>query len=98
MLVLAEHDRTHRVLLEVQRQPEGITGEFQHLAVARVREPMDTGDAIGNRHDGADVAGLGDSLEVLDPLLDEIADLGCLDSHTISSFKKSVPTGPHEIE
>jgi hypothetical protein len=42
---------------------------------------MDAADAVRDRDDGADVAGLGSRLELVDALLDEIADLGCLDGH-----------------
>src|SRR5580693_6274221 len=90
MLVLAQHHRADRVLLEVQRQAKGVTGELQHLPVARIGESMDAGDAVGDRHDGADVARLRDRLEVLDPLLDQIADLGCLDGHVRSLLKNSL--------
>src|SRR6185437_8614069 len=43
------------------------------------------GDAVGDRYDGADVASPSDRFEVLDPLLDQVADLGCLDGHVSSS-------------
>src|SRR5689334_25093836 len=42
---------------------------------------MDAADAVGDRDDGADVAGLSDRLEVLDPLYDQVADLGRFDRH-----------------
>jgi hypothetical protein len=86
VLVLTEHHRADRVLLEVEREAIGVARELEHLAVAGIGQAMNTGDAVGDRHDRADVARLGDGLEVLDPLLDEVADLGCFDGH-VNLFK-----------
>src|SRR5581483_2508597 len=85
MLVLTEHDRAHRVLLEIKRETEGVARKLEHLTVARVGKSMDAHDAVGNGNDRADVARLGDGFEVLDALLDEIADLGRLDGHLSTS-------------
>jgi len=74
-----------RILLEVERETEGVAGKLQHLAVTHVGEAVNAGDAVGDRDDRADVAGLGDGFEILDPLLDEIADLGRLDGHIVRS-------------
>jgi hypothetical protein len=81
VLVVAEHHRPDGILLEVQRQAEGVARELQHLAVTRVGQAVDARDAVGDRNDRADVACLRDGLEALDPLLDEIADFTCLDGH-----------------
>ncbi len=81
VLVVAEHHRADGVLLEVQRQAEGVSRELQHLAVAGIGQAVDARDAVGDRHDRADVARLRDGLEAFDPLLDEIADFACLDGH-----------------
>ena len=48
---------------------------------------VNTGNAVGDRHDRADVAGFRDAFEALDPLFDQIADLGCLDSHVLSYYE-----------
>jgi hypothetical protein len=72
VLVLAQHHRADRVLLEVERESEGVARKLEHFAVAGIRQPMDAGDAVGDRDDRADVARLGDRLEALDPLLDQV--------------------------
>jgi hypothetical protein len=79
--VLPEHDRADRVLLQVQRQAEAAAREFQHFAVLRVGEAVDAHDAVGHRHDRADVALLGGARELLDARLDQIADFGGFDCH-----------------
>ena len=61
-LVLAEHHGADRVLLQVQREAEDVAGELEHFAVARIGEAVDAHDAVGHRHDAADVAGLGGRL------------------------------------
>jgi hypothetical protein len=81
VLVIAEHHGAHRILLEVQGQPEGIADEFQHFAVTCVGEPVDAHDAVGDAHHRADIARLGGSLEFFDARLDEVADFRCLDGH-----------------
>src|SRR5487761_1494839 len=88
--VLAEHYRADGILLEVQRQAKGVARELQHLAVARIGQAMDAGDAVGDRHDRADVARLSNGFEALDPLLDEIADFACLDGHEMFPRKKAL--------
>ena len=40
MLVVTEHDGADRVLLEVERQAEGVSGELEHLAVTRIGETV----------------------------------------------------------
>ena len=47
VLVVAEDHRTHRVALEIEREPEGVIREFEHLALHRVRQPMHACDAVG---------------------------------------------------
>ena len=74
VLVVAEHDGADGVLLEVEREPEAVARELDHLAVLHVREPVDAADAVGQRDDRADVARFGLRLEALDPLLDQLAD------------------------
>src|SRR5690606_15651756 len=81
VLVLAEHDRADRVLLEVQREPDAAAGEFQHFAVLGVGKTVDAHDTVRDGHDRTDVALFGGALELLDARLDEIADFRCLDGH-----------------
>jgi hypothetical protein len=50
-------------------------------------------DAVRDRDDRADVASLGDGFEILDPLLDEIADLGRFDGQLASSSLNSCAGG-----
>ena len=87
-LVLAQHHGADRVLLQVQRQADDVARELEHFAVARVGQAVDAHDAVGDRHDRADVAGFGAAGEVLDPLTDEVADFRCLDRHDLMSFTK----------
>src|SRR5688572_25092498 len=86
VLVLPEHHRADRVLLQVQRQAEAATREFQHLAVLHVGEAVDAHDAVGHGHDRADVALLGGARELLDARLDQIADFGGFDCHGSTTF------------
>ena len=79
VLVVTQHHGADRILLQIQRQAEGVAGELQHLAVGRLAESVDADDAVGDGDDGPDVTRFGGGLELLDLLLDEIADLGCLD-------------------
>src|SRR6185312_9664700 len=90
MLVVAKDHGADRILLQIERQAEGVAGELQHFTVLGVRQPVDAGNAVGDRHDGADVASLSDRFEVLDPLLDQVADLGCLDGHVSSPLANFV--------
>ena len=83
-LVVAEHHRADRILLEIQRESEDVAGEFQHFAVTRVGEPVDAHDAIGDAHHRADIAGFGGGLELVDARLDEVADFRCLDGHNLN--------------
>ena len=41
MLVFAEHHGADRILLEVQREAEGIARELEHFALHHVREAVD---------------------------------------------------------
>jgi hypothetical protein len=79
VLVLAEDHGADGVLLQVERETEGVAREFEHFAIGNVGQTVDTNDTVGNRHDRAFVPRLGGGLELLDLLLDEIADLGSFD-------------------
>jgi hypothetical protein len=67
-LVVAEHHRADRVLLEVQREAEDVARELEHLAVAHVGQAVDAADAVGDGDHRADVARFGSRLELLDAL------------------------------
>jgi hypothetical protein len=79
--VVAQHHRADRVLLEVQREPEGVARELEHLAVGRVGEAVDAHDAVRHRDHRADVTGDRRGLELEDLLFDQVADFRCLDGH-----------------
>src|SRR5574337_2236282 len=81
VLVVAQDHRAHRVALEIQRQAEGVLGEFQHFAVLRRLQAVDAHDAVGDAHHGAHVAHLGFGVEMLDTLPDERADFGWIELH-----------------
>ena len=83
--VLAQHHSADRVLLEVQCQAEDVAGELEHFAVARIGQAVDAHDAVGHRHDTADVAVFSRAGEVFDPLTDQVADFRCLDRHVLES-------------
>ena len=80
-LVLAQHHGADRVLLEVQRQAEQAARELDHFTVANVGEAVNAHDAVGDTDHRTDVVGLGGRIELRNPGLDEIADLGSLDGH-----------------
>ena len=81
MGVLTQDHRADRVALEVQRKPEGVAGELQHLVVLGVRETVHAHDTVGQADDGAFGPRLGLKIELLDLLFDEIADLGRIQLH-----------------
>src|SRR5690606_3722764 len=81
VLVLAQDHRADRILLQVQREPEGLARELEHLAVARVGQAVDADNTVRERDHRADVSRLCSRLEVLDALLDELADFGSLECH-----------------
>jgi hypothetical protein len=81
VLVVAEHHGADRILLQVERETEGIADELEHFAVACVGKPVDAHDAVGDAHHRADIARLGVGLELLDARLDQVADFRCLDGH-----------------
>src|SRR5690606_39071023 len=83
VLVRAEHHRADRVALEVQRKPEGVAGELDHLALHHVGQPVDAADAVGDRDDRALVAGVGRDVQVLDLALEEFADLSRIQLHGV---------------
>src|SRR5262249_20911125 len=81
MGVLAQDHGADGVALEVEREPERVVREFQHLALHHVREAVDAADAVGDRHHRAPRAHLDAGIEVLDRGLDEFRDLGRIELH-----------------
>ena len=64
-----------------ESEPERVARELDHLALHDLAETVDTGDAVGESHDGALGAGLHPDVKVPDPLSDQIADFGCRNAH-----------------
>ena len=83
VLVVAENHGADGVALEVERQAEGVAGEFQHFALHDVGQTMDAADAVGHGDHGALVAGSGGQLQVLDLALDQFADFGRIELHEL---------------
>jgi hypothetical protein len=81
MCSYSEHHRADRVALEVQREAEGVAGELQHFALHDAGEAMDAGDAVGDGDHRALVARRSGELQVLDPALDQVADLRRVELH-----------------
>jgi len=73
--VIAEDDRAHGVLFEVEREPEDVLAEVEELGGHAAREPVDPGDAVADLNDRADVGGLGLTFEPFDLGLDDVGDL-----------------------
>src|SRR5581483_1420933 len=96
--VLAHDHRADRVALEVQRQAEGIAGEFDHLALHHVGQAVDAHDAVGESHDRAFGAGRRRALELLDARADEFADLGRIqllhDESLVTADSVATPVAP----
>ena len=84
MFVSTENNGAHRIALKVQRKAVGVAREFQHLALHRIGEAMNTADTIGDRNHSALVANLGTRAESLDPALDQLADFRRVELHVSS--------------
>ena len=66
--VAEEHD-ADVVGLEVEREPGDVVGKLEHLQRHAVVEPVDAGDAVGDREHGADLREVGGvGVEAFDPL------------------------------
>ena len=84
LVPLAEQHRADVVLLEVQRQPGDVVGQLEHLQRHAVVEPVDAGDAVGDREHGADLGEVGAlGLQALDPLAQDLGNLVRLDFHVV---------------
>ena len=84
VLVFTQNHGTDRVALEVHREAEGITWEFQHLALHHVGQTMDAADTVGDGDDRALIANLSGFAKALDPALDQFADFRCVELHSNS--------------
>ena len=75
LLPRAEERGADLVLLEVEREPDDAVLELEHLHRDRVLEPVDAGDAVADRQDGADLGEVGLDVVLLDPLAEDRRDL-----------------------
>src|SRR5438552_8524022 len=73
--VVAEDDRAHGVLFEVEGEAEDVLAEVEQLGGHATCQPVDPRDAVTDLDDGADVGGLGAPFELLDLGLDDVGDL-----------------------
>src|SRR5665647_231489 len=80
-VAFAEQDDADVLLLEVQGQAEDAVGELQELVGHDPVEAVDTGDAVADRGDGADLADVDLLGEAFDLLLDDLGDLIGFDAH-----------------
>ena len=86
MPVLTEDNGTDRVLFEVQRHAERVTGELEHLAIASVGQAVNTNDTVGHGHDRADIARFGFCLEILDAFFNQLTDFRSFECHHLFLF------------
>ena len=73
-LVVAEHHDADGIAFQVQRHAVEPAGEFDHLAVLGFGEAVDADDPVRYADDGSLVLRLRRDIEVLYPLLDDVAD------------------------
>jgi len=73
--VVAQDDRAHGVLFEVEGEPEDAPAEVEELRRHASREAVDAGDAVTDLYDRAHVDRLGLAAEALDLGLDDLGDL-----------------------
>ena len=70
LVPVAEQHDADVVGLEVEREAGDVMGQVEHLQRHAVVEPVDAGDAVGDREHGADLREVGGvGLESLDPWL-----------------------------
>ncbi len=83
--VVTQDNGTHGVLLQVQCHTVDTTRELDHFAVHYVSQTVDAHNTVRNADDGADIAGLGLHIELLDALFDYFTNLGRIQLlHTMS--------------
>src|SRR5690606_37993167 len=70
-----------RITFQVQRQPVGVVGEFQHLEGHGIAQAVNADDAVRHGDDGTFGSGFGDAFEVLDALPDDLTDFGRIELH-----------------
>ena len=75
MFVIPQHHRANRVPLEIQRQTESVARKFQHLALHGISQTVNARDTVCQADHRTFSAGLSAGIEILDPLLDQFADL-----------------------
>src|SRR2546430_6159678 len=78
---LTEDRRADVVFFEVQDDAEEVVRELEKLARGRVVETVNARDAVTRRKYRPGLADLDAVVEVLDLLLENLADLGCLNLH-----------------
>ena len=84
LLPVAEQHGADVVGLEVQREPDDVVGQLEHLERHRVLEAVHAGDAVADREHRADL-GQRDAVgvEALDPGLEDAGDLVGIDLHVV---------------
>ena len=87
---LAEDDRTHLILFQVQGQAERVTRELEELAGHRVLQAVDLRDAVADGDDSAHVGRDQAGVEILEPFFDYIRDLFRADSHLLLLMRRYV--------
>ena len=81
MFVVTQDDGADRVLLEVEREAEGVTRKLEHFAVRSIGEAVNADDAVRNGNDRADVTRFRGRLEVLDAFFNQLADFRSFECH-----------------
>ena len=84
LVPLAEEHGADVVGLEVEREAGDAVRQLEHLQRHAVVEPVDAGDAVGDREHGADLGEVGAvGVQSLDPLSQDRCDLVGLDLHWV---------------
>lgn len=81
VFVFTQNHGADGVALEVQRQTEGVAGEFQHLALHHIGQAVHADDTVGHADHRTFGARLGQCFEVLDATADQIANFGRVELH-----------------
>src|SRR3954467_11865558 len=83
LVPVAEQHGADVIGLEVEREARHVVRELEHLERLAVVEPVDAGDAVGDREDGADLGQVRAAVvDPLDALLEDARDLVWLDLHS----------------
>ena len=94
LVPLAEEHGADVVLLEVERQPDHVVRQLEHLERHAVVEPVDAGDPVADLEHGADLREVGGlDVQALDPLAQDAGDLVWLDFHLSASSPLPTPPG-----